>query len=141
MISFRQWDVVRVRLRPEDRDEHFCIVISPEEICANERKPLVNILAGSAKRPAQTAAPHEIPLNGADGLERLTLFIAPISARFAGRRSPLSPARSPLNTAGRSAISSSPPTACRFELLPRPGLERCDAGRLAPTYTGLAENQ
>lgn len=74
MISFRQWDVVKVRLRPEDRDEHFCIVISPEEICADERKPLVNILAGSTKRPAQTADPHEIPLNGADGLERLTLF-------------------------------------------------------------------
>ncbi len=74
MSAFRQWDVVKVRLRPEDRDEHFCVVISPDEICTDDRKPLVNILAGTTKRPAILADAHEVTLNGADGLERPTLF-------------------------------------------------------------------
>lgn len=74
MIAFHQWDVVKVRIRPDDRDEHPCIVISPEEVCADERKPLVNILAGTTRRPAATPDSAEITLNGADGLERPTLF-------------------------------------------------------------------
>lgn len=74
MTSFRQWDVIKVRVRPEDRDEHYCVVISPDELCADARKLLVNILVGSTKRPAQAADPHDVPLNGADGLERLTLL-------------------------------------------------------------------
>ena len=73
MTEFRQWDVIKVRVRPEDRDEHFCVVISPDEICADARKPLVNILVGSTKRPAQASDPGDVPLNGADGLERITL--------------------------------------------------------------------
>ena len=74
MSKFTQWDVIKVRLRPEDRDEHFCVVISPEAACADEHKPCVNILAGTTKRPAMTPAPNEVVLNGADGLERLTVF-------------------------------------------------------------------
>jgi mRNA-degrading endonuclease toxin of MazEF toxin-antitoxin module len=74
MTAFHQWDVVKVRLRPDDRDEHYCVVISADEFCADERKPLVNVLTGSTRRPAATADPHEVTLNGADGLERSTLF-------------------------------------------------------------------
>ena len=74
MTAFRQWDVVKVKLRPEDRDEHYCVVISPEEFCADERKALVNVLTGSTRRPAIAPDAHEVTLNGADGLERPTLF-------------------------------------------------------------------
>jgi len=74
MISFQQWDVVKVRIRPDDRDEHPCIVLSPEEVCADERKILVNILAGTTRRPAAMPESSEVTLNGADGLERPTLL-------------------------------------------------------------------
>lgn len=74
MSRFHQWDIVKVRIRPEDRDEHYCIVISPDEVCHDERKPLVNILSGSTLRPADNAARHEVVLNGSDGLERRTVF-------------------------------------------------------------------
>jgi len=74
MTDFHQWDVVKVRLRPDDRDEHPCIVISPEEICADGRKALVNILAGTTRRPAAVPDAADVTLNGADGLERPTLF-------------------------------------------------------------------
>ena len=74
MIRFRQWDLVKVRLRPEDRDEHYCVIISPEEFCVDDRKPLVNVLTGTSRRPAIVPDLHEVTLNGADGLERSTLF-------------------------------------------------------------------
>jgi hypothetical protein len=73
MTSFHQWDVVKVRIRPDDRDEHPCVVISPEEICTDERKPLINILGGTTRRPAVTPGSDEVILNGADGFERSTL--------------------------------------------------------------------
>jgi hypothetical protein len=74
MIRFNQWDIVKVRIRPDDRDEHYCVVISPDEVCHDERKPLLNILSGSTLRPADTPSHHEIILNGSDGLERRTVF-------------------------------------------------------------------
>jgi mRNA-degrading endonuclease toxin of MazEF toxin-antitoxin module len=74
MTIFHQWDVVKVRLRPEDRDEHPCIIVSPEEICTDARKVLINILAGTTRRPADTPDTTEVTLNGADGLDRPTLF-------------------------------------------------------------------
>ena len=79
MNGFHQWDVVKVRVRPEDRDEHFCIVLSPDEVCRDGRKALVNILAGSTLRPADTVSRHEVVLNGADGLDRTTEGVKPFT--------------------------------------------------------------
>jgi mRNA-degrading endonuclease toxin of MazEF toxin-antitoxin module len=73
-IKFSQWDVVKVRINPGDRDEHPAVVVSREEICSDERKPFVNVLYGSTKRPADEKSVTEIQLNGADGLERPTVF-------------------------------------------------------------------
>jgi len=69
-----QWDVVKTRIRPEDRDEHFAVVLSREEICQSEHLRQVNVLFGTSKRPAESAGELEVILNGADGLERQTLF-------------------------------------------------------------------
>lgn len=73
-MKLSQWDVVWVRISPGDRDEHPAILVSREEICADERKPLLNVLYGSTKRPAEAKAATEVILNGADGLERPTIF-------------------------------------------------------------------
>lgn len=67
-----QWDVVKVRINPEDRDEHPAVIISPEELCIDPRKTRLNVLYGTTKRPSETLSVYEVVLNGADGLEHAT---------------------------------------------------------------------
>ena len=67
---FRQWDVARVRVYDTDRDEHFVVIVSPDEICAKGRR--INVLYGSTKRPGESLRPCHVLLNGADGFERQT---------------------------------------------------------------------
>ncbi len=73
-MKFSQWDVVKVRINPGDRDEHPAVILSREEICADDRKALVNVLYGTTKRPADQKSETEVQLNSAEGLERATLF-------------------------------------------------------------------
>ena len=68
-----QWDIVKVRINPEDRDEHPAVVISPEELCVDLRKTKLNVLYGTTRRPSEAPSAHEVVLNGADGLEHPTL--------------------------------------------------------------------
>jgi mRNA-degrading endonuclease toxin of MazEF toxin-antitoxin module len=72
--ELRQWDVVKVRIRPEDRDEHPAVVISCDELCGDAHRTALNVLYGTTRRPATSADSFEVTLNGADGLERPTLF-------------------------------------------------------------------
>jgi len=73
-LSLRQWDVVKVRINPEDRDEHPAVIVSPDEICSDSRRTKLNLLYGSSRRPAQAAQPHEVVLDEAEGLDRPTIF-------------------------------------------------------------------
>ena len=72
--DLRQWDIVKVRIRAEDRDEHPAIVISCDEFCADGRRTAINVLYGSTRRPLVSPDLYEVVLNGADGLERATVF-------------------------------------------------------------------
>ncbi|MGH7997818.1 MAG: type II toxin-antitoxin system PemK/MazF family toxin [Opitutaceae bacterium] len=72
--GYRQWDVVKVRINPDDRDEHPAVIVSPDELCADPHKTKLNVLYGTTRRPGQAARLHEVVLNGADGLEHATLF-------------------------------------------------------------------
>ncbi len=72
--DLRQWDVVRVRIRPGDQDLHPAVVLSRSAVCADVRKQTINVLYGSTKRPTGAVGPTDVALNGADGLERLTLI-------------------------------------------------------------------
>jgi len=67
----RQWDVVRVRINPGDRDEHPAVVISADEVCISA--PRINVLYGTTRRPGQATRTHQVVLNGADGLDHATL--------------------------------------------------------------------
>ena len=67
---FRQWDVVRVRVYDTDKDAHYVVVVSPDEICAKGRR--INVFYGSTKKLAEPLRPCHVLLNGADGLERQT---------------------------------------------------------------------
>lgn len=70
---WRQWDVVKVRINPQDRDEHPAIILSPNEIALG-RADRLNVLYGSTKRPAVDILPGQILLDQADGCEHLTVF-------------------------------------------------------------------
>jgi mRNA-degrading endonuclease toxin of MazEF toxin-antitoxin module len=71
-LPLQQWDVVKVRINADDRDEHPAVVISPDEVCASA--PRVNVLYGSTRRSGQPVRLHQTVLNGAEGLERATVF-------------------------------------------------------------------
>ncbi len=67
-----QWDIVRVKVNPKDRDSHPAVVISCEEDCQDPQFLRVNVLYGSKRAPAVGLEPWQILLNGADGLDFLT---------------------------------------------------------------------
>jgi hypothetical protein len=78
MIPVRQWDIVRFRIRPQDRDLHPGIVLSGEEWCASAHMTNLNVLACSKRVPRDQVKPHQVVLNGVDGLE----FQTTVDARF-----------------------------------------------------------
>ncbi|MDR1009997.1 MAG: hypothetical protein LBM04_02515 [Opitutaceae bacterium] len=63
---------MKVRVNPTDRDEHYVVIISPDELIA--RRTRVNVLFGTSKQPADTIALGQILLDAADGLERQTII-------------------------------------------------------------------
>lgn len=73
-MNHTQWDIVRVRISPEDRDEHPAVIISSPEHCADTSRANLNVLYGTTRRPGRVPGAHEAPLNGADGLDHPTLF-------------------------------------------------------------------
>ena len=68
-----QWDIVAVRINPErDVESHPAVVVSADEICADDRQLRLNVLFGTKKSPAAVKRPYAVLLNSADGLEFLT---------------------------------------------------------------------
>ena len=74
MTPIRQWDIVRVRINANDRDEHPAIILSPAEVASSPRVDRINVIYGSTRRPAHELRPGEILLDQADGLDHLTVF-------------------------------------------------------------------
>ena len=72
-LMLRQWDVVRVRIDPQDRDEHPAIILSPNEVAAG-RADRVNVIYGSTKHPAVDLLPGQVLLDEADGCDHPTVF-------------------------------------------------------------------
>ncbi len=68
-----QWDIVRVRIDPKDRDHHPAVVLSCEEDCQDAHFRRINVLYGTKRVPAVSAEPWQVILNGADGLDFQTL--------------------------------------------------------------------
>jgi hypothetical protein len=64
-----QWEIVKVRLNPKDRDAHPAVVISCEEDCLDPQILRINVLYGSKRAPAAPLDAWQVHLNSADGLE------------------------------------------------------------------------
>jgi len=71
-MQFKQWDIVSVRILPTDRDKHPAIIFSPSEVASKSTR--ISVFYGSTKRPARGVEPGQIMLNGADGLDHMTVF-------------------------------------------------------------------
>ena len=72
-MILHQWDIVRVRIRPDDKEEHPAVILSREEWCQDTHQSVINVLYCTTKRPASAATGLDVTLNGADGLDRATL--------------------------------------------------------------------
>ena len=70
--DLKQWDIVKVHVQPNDRDEHPAIILSPTEALSAFAR--VCVFYGTTKRPAKNIEPGQILLNGSDGLDHLTVF-------------------------------------------------------------------
>jgi mRNA-degrading endonuclease toxin of MazEF toxin-antitoxin module len=68
-MNLAQWDIVRVRINPEDRDEHPAVIISPNHVTQNPRVLKLNVLYCTKLPPAGGIGPTQFVLNGADGLD------------------------------------------------------------------------
>lgn len=64
-----QWDIVKVKVNPKDRDAHPAVILSCEEDCQDREFLRVNVLYGSKRAPAAALEPWQVMLNGADGLD------------------------------------------------------------------------
>lgn len=68
-----QWDIVRVRINPKDRDAHPAVVLSCEEDCQDPEFLRVNVLYGSKRQPGAVVDPWQVLLDEADGLDLPTV--------------------------------------------------------------------
>ncbi|MBM3851968.1 MAG: hypothetical protein FJ399_02295 [Verrucomicrobia bacterium] len=73
-MNLNRWDVVFVPADEKDTGGHPAVVLSPPDILADPKQSRVNVLVGTKKQPAETVKTHQVVLNGADGLEFMTLL-------------------------------------------------------------------
>lgn len=73
-MKLERWDIVFVPAHEKDAGGHPAVVLSPPDILEDDRQLRLNVLMGSKRVPAENAKPHQVVLNGADGLEFATLL-------------------------------------------------------------------
>ena len=72
-MNCRRWDIVFLRTDDRDRDGHPAVVLSSDDVMADDRQQRFNVVTGTKKQPAEQARGHHVILDGADGLEFATL--------------------------------------------------------------------
>jgi hypothetical protein len=72
-VSLHRWDIVFVRTDEKDPVGHPGVVLSEQSMLDDPKQLRLNVLMGTKKQAAQSAGKHHVLLNGADGLEFLTL--------------------------------------------------------------------
>ena len=73
-MNLERWDIVFLRTDEKDTTGHPAVVLSNPDILQDARHLRINVITGSKKSPAAQVRPHQVILNGADGLEFPTLF-------------------------------------------------------------------
>lgn len=73
-MNLNRWDIVFVPADEKDHVGHPAVVLSPPDLLVDPRQARINVLVGTKKQPAESVKPHQVVLNGADGLEFATLI-------------------------------------------------------------------
>ena len=73
-MNLNRWDVIFVPADERDKVGHPAVVLSPPDLLSDPRQSRINVLVGTKKQPAEAAKSHQVILNGADGLEFMTLL-------------------------------------------------------------------
>lgn len=73
-MNLNRWDVVFVPADEKDRVGHPAVVLSPPDLLGDARQARINVLVGTKKQPAESVRSHQVVLNGADGLDFMTLL-------------------------------------------------------------------
>lgn len=71
-MNLRRWDIVFLRVDEKDPTGHPAVVLSGENTLEDPRQLRFNVLLGTKKPPPAANGPHQVLLNGADGLDHLT---------------------------------------------------------------------
>ena len=72
-MSLNPWDIVFVRADDRDETGHPAVVLSCLDLLRDDRQPRLNVVTCSKRPPAYAPRPHQVALNGADGLEFASL--------------------------------------------------------------------
>ena len=73
-MNLHRWEVVFVPADEKDALGHPAVVLSPPDILSDPKQNRINVLVGTKKLPAEGVKAHQVGLNGADGLEFMTLL-------------------------------------------------------------------
>ncbi len=68
-MNLRPWDIVFLRTDEQDRDGHSAVVLSSDDVMADDKQQRFNAVTGPKKQPAEHARHRQVILDAADGLE------------------------------------------------------------------------
>lgn len=73
-MNLRPWDIVFVRVDERDPTGHPAVILSCHDLLDEKKILRINLVTGSKRPPAYAIRPHQVVLNGADGLEFQTMI-------------------------------------------------------------------
>jgi mRNA-degrading endonuclease toxin of MazEF toxin-antitoxin module len=74
MNPHERWDIVFLKIDDKDAAGRPAVILSNPDILNDPRHLRINVVTGTKKPPSAQARPHQVILDGADGLELATLF-------------------------------------------------------------------
>jgi hypothetical protein len=72
-MRFRRWDIVFLRIDDKDSVGHPAVVLSSDDVMADDKQRRFNVVVASKKQPAEAARNQHVILDEADGMAFSTL--------------------------------------------------------------------
>ena len=61
-MTYRRWDIVFVRVDEKDATGHPAVVLSSDDVMADDKQQRFNVVTGTKKQPAENARNHHVIL-------------------------------------------------------------------------------
>ena len=59
-MTYRRWDIVFVRVDEKDATGHPAVVLSSDDVMADDKQQRFNVVTGTKKQPAENARNHHV---------------------------------------------------------------------------------